>query len=108
MSQTWPVTINGKNPASFDPDVFGTNPGEPLKAQMGDLVCWNNQTADQHQIQVRKKDGSAIFTTKMLEKFKSSSPGYCLQKGDDENTGTIKYYCTQHANESGEITVVTS
>jgi plastocyanin len=99
--------INGANPASFDPDVFGIDPGQPLKAQIGDLVCWNNQTGDPHQIEVKKKDGTASFTTKELAKFMSSSPGYVAQSGDNNN-GTIDYICTKHTGESGKITVVTS
>ena len=110
--QTWSVMMKG-TPASFDPDVFGTGAGEPLKAQIGDLVSWNNQTSAKHQIAVTKADGTTSFTTKEIEGFKSSSPGYVTQTAD-VSSGTISYHCTLHKDqdgkftENGKITVVTS
>lgn len=107
MSQTWTVMMKG-SPASFDPDVFGYSPGESLRAQRGDLVCWNNQTGAKHQIEV---DGAAVFTTKEIEAYKPSSPGYVIQSADPT---TISYHCTLHKDgegkftENGTITVVTS
>ena len=106
-SQVWSVMIKGKDPASFDPDVFGTDPGQPVKARIGDVVCWNNQTMDPHQIEVKKSDGTASFTTKVIGAYGSSKPGYVTQS-TDVNAGTINYICTRHENESGKITVVTS
>jgi hypothetical protein len=76
MSQVWSVMINGSVPATFTPDVYGCGDGEAVKAQPGDLVCWNNQTNDPHQIEVYKPGGVATFTTDVIEKSKSSSPGY--------------------------------
>lgn len=102
MSQVWSVMINGKDPASFDPDVYGTEPGQPLKAQVGDLVCWNNQTMDVHQIAIQS---ATPFTTKVIGAYGSSQPGYCIQSGDPK---TLTYNCTKHSNETGTITVVTS
>ncbi|HUP61289.1 MAG TPA: hypothetical protein VNA69_12800 [Thermoanaerobaculia bacterium] len=102
--QTWTIMIKG-SPASFDPDHFGYAPGEPLRAQIGDLVSWNNQTSDVHQIAVKKSDGSTSFTTKEIEGFKSSSPGYITASGDN-NAGTINYTCLKHTGENGKITVV--
>jgi len=107
MSQTWTIMMKG-SPASFDPDVFGYAPGEPLRAQAGDLVSWNNQTSAQHQIAV---EGATAFTTKVIDGFKSSSPGYVIQSNDPK---TIPYHCTLHKDqggnftENGTITVVTS
>lgn len=105
MSQTWSVMINGKDPATFDPDVFGTDPGQPLKAEIGDLVSWNNQTSDVHQIEVKGSDGTTTFTTKEIAAFKPSSPGYVTQT-TDVSSGTINYTCSKHAGENGKITVV--
>jgi hypothetical protein len=54
-----------------------------LKAQVGDLVSWNNQTSGPQTVVVLKPGSNApSFTTNVIEKFKSSSPGYVVQKGD--------------------------
>lgn len=49
--QSWSINIvpRGKG-VQFNPDVDGAEPGKPLKAQIGDLVSWNNQTDAHHQI----------------------------------------------------------
>jgi hypothetical protein len=86
------------SPASFDPDVFGTDPGQPLKAQIGDLICWNNQTTAQHRIEV---GGKTVFTTKEIEAYKPSSPGYVIQNDDPK---TISYHCTLHKDQDGKFT----
>ncbi len=106
--QSWSVTINGQ-PATFDPDVFGTDPGNPLKAQIGDLVCWNNQTAQEHQLAVTDSSGKTTFTTEVIKPGGSSFPGY-VATNTDSNAGTIAYHCvvTGHEDEQGQITVVTS
>ena len=109
MSQTWSIMIKGNVPANFDADVFGIDPGQPLKAQITDLVSWNNQTNVTHQIQVNDPRGLAKFTTKEIEAGKSSTPGYALQAEDKDNPNQqITYICTKHAGESGKIQVVTS
>jgi len=107
--QSWSVTINGK-PATFDPDVFGTDPGNPLKAQIGDLVCWNNQTAEDHQLAVIDGTGKTTFTTELIAAGKPSFPGYVTTKTDQDANGTINYKCTVagHEGENGQITVVAS
>lgn len=106
--QSWSVIINGE-PATFDPDVFGTDPGNPLKAQIGDMVCWNNQTEEEHRLAVTDSSGATTFTTDVIAPGKSSSPGYVTQQSD-ANAGTIAYHCVVygHDGENGEITVVTS
>jgi len=108
--QSWSIKITGKDPARFDPDVFGTDPGQPLKAQLGDLVCWNNQTGLAHQIGLTDKDGNPIRElTDKIAKHTSSFPGYVTQKADvspPAATGTIYYQCSIHPEEKGQITVV--
>jgi hypothetical protein len=111
MSQTWTIMIQG-NPTQFNPDVFGIKPGEPLKAQIGDLVSWNNQTASIYAIQVNAPGGGVSFGTK-IDPFKSSSPGYVIQAADvdtkgasGELVGTIRYYSSPSGE--GTITVVKS
>ena len=100
MAQVWSIMINGDVRAQFNPDVYGTGPGEPLKAQAGDLVSWNNQTAQNHMIRV-----GSTFTTEKIEPGKSSTPGYVVQAPVSGNT--ITYVCTTH-NEEGTIQVVAS
>lgn len=106
--QSWSVIISGQ-PARFDPDVFGTDPGNPLKAQIGDLVCWNNQTSQEHQLAVTDGSGNITFKTEVIKPSKSSFPGYVAQKSDSKG-GTIAYNCIVpgHESEKGQITVVTS
>jgi plastocyanin len=118
--QSWSITINGK-PASFDADVFGTDPGQPLKAQLGDLVSWNNQTGRAHQIcladetgaPVKDDNGKLQKLTKRIAKYTSSFPGYVTANTDIRptssplpQTGTIYYCCSIHPEEKGQIEVV--
>jgi hypothetical protein len=127
MSQAWTVKIvPAGDRVQFDPDVFGIDPGQPLKAKKGDLVCWNNQTPNT-QIVVVMKAGTTdkSFTTDFIDAFKSSSPGYVIQDGDIDKkgasgdlVGTVRYNTTYidpgtPANQApimvdGTITVVTT
>jgi plastocyanin len=112
MAQVWSIMINGNVPAKFNPDVFGTNSGEPLKAQLGDLVSWNNQTSVTHRIAVTKAGGTTTFLPDEIKDSMSSTPGYVTQSSDVVS-GTISYHCTLHLKdgnptENGTITVVGS
>ena len=114
--QSWSILIKGSNPASFDPDVYGTDPGQPLKAQLGDLVSWNNQTRGTHQIWLTDEKGKQLENGKVTDKiakYKSSFPGYVTQLKDvrppvsaTTKTGTIYYQCSLHPKEKGQIKVV--
>lgn len=84
MAQVWSIMINGDVPAQFNPDVYNTKPGDPLKAQLGDLVSWNNQTKEPHQIQV-----GSTFTTNQIEAAKSSTPGYHILGHEDRGMMTV-------------------
>jgi len=98
MSQTWTILIN-ETPPHFNVDAFGYKPGEPLRAQLGDLVSWNNQTTDRQEIGVMKPGGGGATNFEVIaESYKPSSPGYVLQAADmsthnaTENVaGTIDY-----------------
>jgi plastocyanin len=120
--QNWSITITGC-PASFDPDVYGTEPGQPLEAQLGDLVSWNNQTDEPHQIWLTDENGEPVEPAQKLtdeiEQYTPSFPGYVPQVTDirpevpeeeqaTTKTGTIYYYCSIHPEEQGQITVVAS
>jgi len=99
--QAWSIKIvpgTGGN-AQFDPDVFGIDPGQPLKAQTDDVVSWDNQTNNLHQITI---GGSPI--TEIIPPWDSSTPGYVIQQ---TAPATIVYGCSKHSGESGTIDVVT-
>lgn len=103
MSQTWPIKIvSVGDGVRFDPDVFGIDPGQPLKAKKGDLVCWNNQTPNT-QVVVVMKAGTTdkSFVTDLIDSFKSSSPGYVIQDADIDKkdasgdlVGIVRYNTT--------------
>jgi len=103
--QSWSIMIKG-SPASFEADVYGVDPGQPLPAQIGDLVCWNNQTGEAHQIFVTSGKNPRELTEEIAE-YTSSFPGYVTQQDDvDSTTGTIDYQCSSHPEEKGQIKVV--
>ena len=112
--QSWSIMITGEDPASFDPDVYGTGPGQPLQAQLGDLVSWNNQTGEAHQICLADQDGNPVRElTDRIAEYTSSFPGYVTDQADIRPTGTpapatgtIYYCCSIHPAEKGQITVV--
>lgn len=104
MPQNWSIKIEGA-PAKFNPDVYGAEPGSPLQAQSGDLVSWNNQTADPHEIWVNDTTGSTQITDR-IEKYQSSFPAYVTPQSTSSTEQTIDYYCSLHENEQGRIVVV--
>jgi hypothetical protein len=116
MSQTWSIKIVAtSNGIRFDPDVYGIEPGQPLIAEVSDLVSWNNQTRFGIAIQVQSPTGGIIFGLK-IPPLESSSPGYVIQADDvdkkdatDVVVGTIDYYGAAGSKAvKGQITVVKS
>jgi hypothetical protein len=89
MSQTWSIKIMPVgDEVRFDPDVFGIEPGQPLKAQEGDLVSWNNRTNRTVVVAVKKAGtNETSFATGLIESFQSSSPGYVIQDTDIDTKG---------------------
>jgi plastocyanin len=117
---SWSITITGESPyAQFVPDVY-TESGVPpavLQAQIGDLICWNNQTGDAHQLVITDQDynpGTNVAGT--APPWTSSSPGYVPQQSDvspavpsgttPSYPQTIYYCCAYHPNERGTIEVI--
>ena len=104
--QSWSITIQaGPEQASFVPDVYvppGTPPKANLQAQVGDLVSWNNQTQQEHEIW----QTGAGRLTEQINPFRSSTPGYIVALGDNQKKGSIQYYCAIHPTETGTIDVV--
>lgn len=118
--ESWSITITGESPyAQFTPDVYTESgkPPESLQAALGDLICWNNQTGDDHEIVITDQSynpGSTIAGT--APAWRSSSPGYVAQQKDvspvvpsgqtAQFPQTIYYCCSYHPTERGTITVI--
>lgn len=111
MTQAWTIIVTAARgvPTQLNPDVFGIAPGEPLKAQIGDLVSWNNQSWFHCSIQMD------TFLAH-IEPF-TSSPGYVVLKDDIDTTGVlpedpvvgkIGYTASANGIVTGWITVVKS
>lgn len=104
--ESWSITIvPGETHATFIPDVYtppGTTPAVNLQAQVGDLVSWNNQTAQEHEIW--QTGGGQL--TRQIDAGGSSTPGYIVALTGTAKTGTIDYYCSIHEGEKGAIDVV--
>jgi plastocyanin len=99
----WSIMIvEGTACASFVPDVYvpaGTEPTVELQAQVSDLVSWNNQTGQEHEIW--ETGGGQL--SGQIDPWTSSTPGYIVAG----TAGTpIHYYCSIHPEETGSITVV--
>jgi plastocyanin len=111
MAQTWMILINQTDP-HFNVDAYGYHSGEPLRAQLGDLVSWNNQTDDVHEITIYTSDNKPGFVREVAA-GKVSSPGYVVDAADmkvreKENvSGVIEYRATDWDWRSS-ITVVKS
>lgn len=116
---SWSITIEpGTACAKFVPDVYSDTgtPPENLQAQVGDLVCWNNQTDQEHEIWITDADYQLQTNiTQQIGSHKSSSPGYVPQLSDVTppnsaptvgNPVTIYYACSLHPDEHGKISVV--
>lgn len=104
--QAWSITIvPGTNGASFVPDVYippdQTKP-VALQAGNGDLISWNNQTDQEHEIW--QTGGDRI--TEPIAPRQSSFPAYVIALPNNETTGAVSYYCSYHPEETGTIDVV--
>lgn len=95
-----PSQIAGQ-PAVFVPDLKGAKPGDPLKAQVDDIVTWNNTTNQPHwpwptdanfkplpDSQVPR--GSANYLSDQIPPGSSSRPSYVVVA---PASGSTIYYC---------------
>lgn len=117
--ESWSVTIQTSSPY-FVPDVFtppGSKPQTALQAQLGDLISWNNQTSEPHQLVLCDQNFNPTKTILGdAGPWTSSSPGYVPQQSDlrpevpaDQTPSfpaTIYYSCANHPDERGTIEVV--
>jgi plastocyanin len=118
--QSWSIKIVTGTPCTFVPDVYTppeTPPPAALQAQLGDLVCWNNQTSEDHHLWLTDENYDPVSAiTDKIAPWQSSYPGYVPQQADVSpavapNTTptfpqTIYYYCSIHTDERGTIDVV--
>ena len=102
-AQTWSIMIvpaQSGGGVQFTPDVFGANPGDPLKAQNSDLVSWDNQTKDEHQF---SRSDTKVSLCDPIAGWESSTPAYVIT---DTAPATITYVCLNHPGEQGVIDVI--
>jgi hypothetical protein len=106
-------------PAAFQPDLIGSNPGDPLKVQDDDIVTWNNTTGDAHwpwqtdQNYVPFSDDKVQNDPKLnlsnpIQPGKPSRPSYnvLIPNADKKPpSGTIYYCCKYHLQERGKLLV---
>jgi plastocyanin len=97
----WSIKIEGK-PAVFTPDIDGVKPGTPLTVVQGDLVSWNNESADPH---FPVPDDPATFGAFMSSAITPDNASDAYNVVAASGT-TIAYHCSLHANERGQIVVV--
>ena len=98
---SWSIMIvPGETEAKFVPDVYSPS-GTPtsLQAQKNDLVCWNNQTNQEHEISIGDER-----ITNQIAPFTSSNPGYIVTA--NTTPSSIEYYCSIHPEEKGTIEVI--
>lgn len=101
--------------AAFAPNIGGYGSGDPLPAQLADLVSWSNQTDDTHQpwptdsefVPLSEADvlprGSANYLSDPIPGGEPSTPAYVCSE-----VATIYYYCRLHPtleSERGTIEV---
>jgi plastocyanin len=103
----WSITIvAGEDEASFVPDVYvppGTASPASLQAQVSDMVSWNNQTDQEHEIWQRNATPPDTQITSQIDAHTSSSPAYIV---GGTAPGTVDYYCSIHPTEKGSIDVI--
>ena len=101
----WSIKIIGiPGGAAFVPDLVGTQPGQPLVAQVDDLITWNNTTDQPHwpwptdanfvplpDAQVSVQAGN--YLSDSIPPGMSSSPSYDVNM---PATGSTIYYCCKN------------
>jgi FtsP/CotA-like multicopper oxidase with cupredoxin domain/plastocyanin len=87
----------GNGLAGFQPDLPGSNPGDPLNAPPSSIVSWSNHTSDIHQVAL--DDGS--YTSNEILPELTSKTDYVAPS----QTGTLSYHCTKHKGEIGKIII---
>ena len=114
--------------SAFQPRVPGANPGDPLKAQVGDTISWGNDTTVTHQPWptvgntqsgapvASNPAGSPLFFSQPIAAGNSSNPQYVVPGSIPGPTpgslavtltagSTIFYCCKNHPTERGRIVI---
>jgi hypothetical protein len=91
----------------FAPDVFGLDPGDPLRAQANDAVSWSNRTEGVHQPWPAdaqwQVDNNGQGLCELIQPWTASTPAYLVV--GNANT-TLNYVCLIHPDERGQIVIV--
>ena len=100
MAESWSIIIETVDETVvFRPDIPGAQAGQPLGANSGDLVTWNNRTDEAHWPVATDPKGE--YLTEDVPAGEVSDPIYKIDK-------TVKYKCKHHEEEKGSIVVVPS
>jgi hypothetical protein len=107
---------------AFQPWVPNSHPGDPVKAQVSNIVTWGNDTAEVHQPWPTENNaangapaasnppGSVLFFSEPIPPGESSNPQYVvpakLPSGTTLVAGSVIYYCCKnHPAERGQIVI---
>lgn len=107
-NQSWSVKIEERNGGlQFTVDAFGYSPGQPLQAQKGDTICWNNLTNATHQPYLSDSSGNPQPNGQLSDPIPggaSSTPAYVIQQVAPQTL----YYVSLEAPKAGlgQISVV--
>jgi hypothetical protein len=129
-SQSWSVRIvpAAGGAAAFQPWGVSAKPGDPVKAQVGDVVTWGNATSEPHQPWPTERNtpngppagsnppGSPLFFSEEIAPNSSSTPQYQIPDELPATTpsgqptpltaGSVIYYCClKHPTERGQIVI---
>jgi hypothetical protein len=111
----WIVTDATTHVTGFQPRVPNTPVGAPLKAQVGDVVTWGNNTTQEHQPwptanndpngapAASNAPGTPLYFSDPIAAGGSSSPQYVVPQPPSNNV--ICYCCKLHPTERGQIEI---
>ena len=104
MPNTWSIMINQNKDGtvSFQPDVAGAQPSQPLGVQPNDLVTWNNRTNQSLTLQSISPAGT--YLTDPIPAGQVSSPAYAV----GGKAGTLTYSCVNPSQLQHSIVVITN
>jgi hypothetical protein len=106
------IVISKSGQAQFVVGLPGAKQGQPLQADQDDLVTWNNETNDQHQLWETDQNYNPLGQSSLpgLVKPGMSSDNYdCAQPDWQPASWTVYYYCSLHPHnllERGSLQVV--
>jgi hypothetical protein len=105
MPNTWNIKIdqNADGTVTFQPDVPGAQPGQPLGVQPNDTVTWNNRTNQTLTLQVISPTG--LFLTDPIPAGQVSDP--IFSASTISNATTVTYSCVNPAQQQHSIVVIT-